>query len=96
MTTILASIKAWGKSMAVVTIRNLPDETKEALRIQAAYAGVSLEQYLRNILNKVSQQGAKQEMQITEIAAEYFSNAQVENLDLPPRGSRREVPNFDK
>jgi plasmid stability protein len=36
--------------MASVTIRNLPDDVKERLRVRAAQRGNSLEQELRNVI----------------------------------------------
>ena len=40
--------------MAVLTVRNLPDQTKEALRVKVAKSGVSLEKYVRRVLQKAS------------------------------------------
>lgn len=40
--------------MANLTIRDLPDTAKESLRIQAAKAGVSLESFVRGLLQKAA------------------------------------------
>jgi plasmid stability protein len=46
------------KSMASVTVRNLPDETHRALRVRAAMHGVSTEAEIRAILeNAVRPEG---------------------------------------
>lgn len=74
----------------------LPERTKEALRIQAAYSGVSLEQYLRDLLNRVSQVDERQERKIMEVAAQYFSENAIEELRLETRRSNRKNVNFDK
>ena len=36
--------------MASLTIRNLPEDVKQSLRVQAAQAGLSMEAYARNLL----------------------------------------------
>src|SRR4051794_40926203 len=38
------------KIMASLTIRDLPDQTKETLRVHAARSGLSLEAYARHLL----------------------------------------------
>jgi plasmid stability protein len=38
--------------MAALTIRNLDEETKQALRLRAAKHGISMEQEVRSILRK--------------------------------------------
>ena len=42
--------------MAALTIRNLDDETKQALRVQAARKSVSLEEEARSILRKATKE----------------------------------------
>ena len=86
--------------MAVVTVRNIPDATKEALRIKAARSGVSLEQYIRTLLQKASLEDTNQNRNIMEIAAEYFvdsaSRPGDNELELPSRRSKRASVDFDK
>lgn len=40
--------------MAVLTIRNLPDEVRDRLRLRAAHAGRSMEAEVRDILARAS------------------------------------------
>jgi plasmid stability protein len=69
--------------MASITIRNIPDTTKEALRVRAAQASMSLESFLRDILQAASQNDRPQS--VAESAAEIFGAAQGCDLDLPAR-----------
>lgn len=90
--------------MAVITVRNIPDPTKEALRIKAALAGVSLEQYLRTILEKASREDSQETRSIMEIASLYFVPTSLNSeentllkenaLDLPERTIKRPIPTF--
>jgi plasmid stability protein len=45
------SVKAWGDEMAMLTIRNLPDDVHRALRVRAALHGRSTEAEVREILS---------------------------------------------
>jgi plasmid stability protein len=83
--------------MAVITVRNLPDPTKEALRVKAAKAGISLEQYVRNILQDASKDDDQSSSNIMEIAATYFAKPEHSDieLNLPLRSSSREDVKFD-
>ena len=47
--------------MASLTIRNLPEDVKQSLRVQAAQAGLSMEAYARNLLQSASGVPATQE-----------------------------------
>ena len=73
--------------MSSITIRDIPDETKNALRIQAAYAGKSLEGYVRTLLNNASKQDHSPEQRsLGQACSAYFG---TENgVDLPPLHSR--------
>jgi plasmid stability protein len=82
--------------MAVLTVRNIPDQTKEALRVKAAKSGVSLEKYVRRILQKVSNEEVFVLPKIMETAAEYFGEKNGEELELPPRNSNRLLVEFEQ
>jgi len=82
--------------MAVLTVRNLPDQTKEALRVKAAKSGVSLEKYVRRVLQKASNEEISEVPQIMETAAEYFGEKNGEELELPARSSNRQAVEFDQ
>jgi len=82
--------------MAVLTVRNLPDQTKEALRVKAAKSGVSLEKYVQRVLQKASNEDAFQVPQIMETAAEYFGEKGGQDLELPARSSNRPSVEFQE
>lgn len=80
--------------MAVITVRNLPDATKEQLRVKAAQSGVSLEQYVRNLLQAASNKETKAEHTVMEAAAKYFGVKNGVDLVLPSRKSSRDSVEF--
>ena len=82
--------------MASVTIRDLPDATKEALRVQAAQNGLALESYLRHVLQEVSEASAHKQKDILDLATEYFGKENGVDLILPPRHSSRETVDFSE
>ena len=85
-----------GLDMANITVRNLPDQTKEILRVQAAQSGVSLESYARHILQAASNQDRFATKNITELAIQYFGTKKGVELALPERSSNRKQIDFDQ
>lgn len=81
--------------MASITIRKLPDGAKEKLRIAAARRGISLEAYAREILREASGGGGKRVENLSGLARECFGKGGGVDLELPERGSERELVNFD-
>lgn len=77
-------------------IRDLPDKTKEMLRIHAAQAGVSLEAYVRHVLQKASLSNEFKPVDILQIAEKYFGAEKGVELELPERRSRRQPVDFNK
>ncbi len=75
--------------MGSITIRNLPDQSKEVLRVQAAKSGISLEAYARQILEEASGHESDKKINILELAQGYFGSHGGVNLELPKRGSHR-------
>ena len=75
--------------MASVTIRNLPDRSKEYLRVQAAKSGISLEAYVRQILEEASGIETDKNVNIFELAQRYFGSKGGVDLELPKRSSHR-------
>jgi len=75
--------------MGSITIRNLPDQSKEVLRVQAARSGISLEAYVRKILEEASGLESDKKINILELAQGYFGSQGGVNLELPKRGSHR-------
>lgn len=82
--------------MANILIRNLPDKTKEILRLRAAQSGVSLEAYVRDILKQASAVNHLQPVNILDIAEKYFGVENGVAIDLPERRSQRESVDFDR
>ena len=80
--------------MANITIRDLPDQTKEALRVRAAQSGISLEAYVRHVLQKASCSDAFETVNILKLADQYFGSKHGVDLPLPKRGSRRQPVDF--
>lgn len=80
--------------MASITIRDLPDKTKEALRVHAARSGVSLEAYTRHILKQASEADLAQPINILTLAEKYFGPGHGVELDLPSRRSHRRPVDF--
>ena len=81
--------------MANITVRNLPDKTKEILRVQAAQSGISLETYARHLLQVASNQNNYKPVDIVGLAEQYFGVEQGVDIELPERGSSRKMVDFD-
>lgn len=84
--------------MATMTIRNLDDDVKARLRVRAAQHGRSMEEEARSILRAAltSEPQAR-----TGAALVKAIRARVEpfggiELELPPRESMREPPDFSE
>lgn len=81
--------------MANITIRDLPDKTKESLRVHAAQAGVSLEAYARLLLQQASRSKGKRPVRVLEVADKYFGAGSGVDIELPKRGSKRQPVDFE-
>lgn len=81
--------------MANITIRDLPDQTKEILRVQAAKTGISLEAYARYILQTVSNSERLIQPSVLELAGKYFGTKHGVDISLPERSSKRGLVDFD-
>ncbi|MCI5077686.1 hypothetical protein [Oricola sp.] len=57
--------------MATLTIRNLDDQVKQALREQAARHGVSMEEEVRTLLTKAVSSGGRRRLTAEEIVAKH-------------------------
>lgn len=82
--------------MAVMTIRNLEDDVKARLRLQAARHGRSMEEEARSILRAALTTRVEEDSGASLYAA---IRARVEplggfELELPPRDSMPEPPDF--
>jgi len=81
--------------MANLTIRDLPDTAKESLRIQAAKAGVSLEAFVRGLLQKAAKARLSQPDNLLKLSQESFGPKHGVDLELSPAKTRRAVVEFD-
>jgi plasmid stability protein len=75
--------------MTSITIRKLPEPTKEKLRIRAARAGLSLEAYLRGVLQSASEANPNVPPNLADLSLACFGEKNGIDLDLPPRGHDR-------
>ena len=80
--------------MASITIRNLDDDVKARLRVQAAEHHHSMEEEARQILREAV--GHKPDCQnLVNIIRARIEPLGGVDLELPPRGPRHEPPSFD-
>ncbi len=75
--------------MASITIRNLPDQSKESLCVQAAKSGISLEAYVRQILEEASGLESGKKVKLLELSQGYFGSQGGVDLELPKRSFHR-------
>ena len=80
--------------MASITIRNLDDEVKTRLRVQAAGNGRSMEEEARLILRKAVGR-APRSRDLASIIRSHFGPANGVDLELPSREPAREPPSFE-
>ena len=81
--------------MASITIRNLNDDVKTKLRMQAAENGRSMEEEARLILAAAVAREAAPAKGLGTAIHELFKPFGGIDLDLPPREPMREPPRFD-
>ena len=81
--------------MASITIRNLDDDVKTKLRMQAAENGRSMEEEARLILAEAVAREAAPAKGLGTAIHELFKPFGGIDLDLPPREPMREPPQFD-
>ena len=78
--------------MASITIRNLDEETKSRLRIQAAQHSRSMEEEVRNILRAALEGATSQPLNLAESIRGRFEPLGGVELQLPAREPMREPP----
>lgn len=82
--------------MASLTIRNFSDGAKDALRVRAARAGISLEAYAREILQDAARSARKPSgSDLLCLSRELFGPGKGVDLELPSRASNRDEVVFD-
>jgi plasmid stability protein len=82
--------------MASITIRNLDDDLKHRLRVQAAVHGRSMEEEARDILRCALNVELTPPRNLAEEIHLLFAPLGGWELDLPPREPMREPPTFDE
>ncbi len=80
--------------MANINVRGLSDVTKEALRVRAAKAGMSLEAYARRALQSASRGDAVEPTPLINLVEKYFGEMDGVDLDLPSRKTSRKSEDF--
>ncbi len=79
--------------MASMTIRNLDDDIKQRLRVQAAEHGHSMEEEARAILRTALTEPAPP-INLTRAIRTRFAPLGGVELDIPPREPMRDLPQF--
>ncbi len=77
-------------SMASITIRQLPDETKRKLRVRAAQHGRSMEQEAREILKAELAKNPSSPRNLVKAIRDIFEPLGGVELEIPPRGPIRD------
>lgn len=83
--------------MSTLTIRNVKENTKQALRLRAARKGVSVEQEVRSILDRAVDEavGENEGASLYEAIRSLVEPYGGFEIELPKRGSSREPPTFE-
>jgi plasmid stability protein len=82
--------------MASLTIRNLDEEAKRALRIRAAQHGISMEEEARRILKATLAAAAPQPSRLGSHLLGRFKSVADETFALPERRAPRHPPRWDE
>lgn len=72
--------------MATITIRNLKDEVRDALRVQAAKKGASLEAEVRDILERAVEKPKPTRADIERAVADFQARLRAANGGVLPTG----------
>lgn len=81
--------------MSSLTVRNLDESVKNSLRVRAARHGWSMEQEVRQILQKVVAPEQAGQVSFAERVNSRFSSLQVDSLAIPARRIARTPPAID-
>ena len=84
--------------MGTVTVRQLDEETKRRLRIQAAHHGHSMEQEARNILQAAlaPAPSGPSENWVDQLLRQFAEIGVTDDLVIPPRVEMAEPMTFDE
>lgn len=83
-----------GALMTTLTIRKLPPEVKNRLRVRAALQGHSMEEEARRILSEACEAEMQPRSAFAALRRHFVDIGGVE-LELPKREPGREPPTFD-
>lgn len=81
--------------MSSLTVRNLDESVKNSLRVRAARHGVSMEEEVRQILQKVVAPEQAGQVSFAERVNSRFAGLQVDALPIPARQTVRTPPGID-
>lgn len=81
--------------MSTLTIPDFPDTIRTAFEALAAERGISLEAYVRQVLQDAYLNPPRKRMNMADAARKYFGPENGVDLELPSRHSCRELPEFD-
>lgn len=81
--------------MAALTIRNIDDAVKQALRIRAAKHGVSMEEEARRILGEALQPASSQQS-LGQRLKQRFAPVADPDFEIPPRQAARKPPDWSQ
>lgn len=76
--------------MANINVRGLSTATKEALRVRAAKAGMSLEAFARRALQRAATDNGEEPASLADLAIKHFGAEHGVELDIPSRSTQRE------
>jgi plasmid stability protein len=83
------------ENMPNINVRGLSEQTKSALRVKAAHAGLSLEAYARRALQKAALADSERAtVCIAQLAARHFGPDAGVELNLPKRSTERPPVDF--
>jgi plasmid stability protein len=80
--------------MASITVRNLDENVKKRLRLRAAEHGRSMEEEVREILNREVDKPKSRQLGLGEAIRRRFAPLGGMELELPKRGPMRKLPDF--
>lgn len=89
----ITAINDYDAAMTSITIRRLPETTKQRLRVRAAIHGRSMEEEAREIL-RVALELEPLSNDLGRSFHERFAELGGVELELPARGPGREPPDF--
>lgn len=78
--------------MSSLTVRNLDESVKNRLRVRAARHGLSMEEEVRQILQKIVAPEQAGQVSFAERVNSRFAKLQVDSLPIPARQTARTPP----